>query len=142
MTANRRHPAGTPAGGRFAPGMRNEAESVALDDQPTSVEAPDGTEEWWSNGRLHRADGPAVVFSTGTQQWYSEGLKHRSDGPAVIFSDGAEAWYHYGRLHRGDGPAYTSPDGTAEWWSDGRRHRDDGPRSSSPTAPKCGSCTE
>ena len=37
------------------------------------VAEPDGTESWYSNGQLHREDGPAVVWADGTQGWYRNG---------------------------------------------------------------------
>lgn len=39
-------------------------------------------------GKLHREDGPAVVWADGTQLYYFEGKLHREDGPAVIHVSG------------------------------------------------------
>lgn len=38
---------------------------------------------YWSNGKLHRKDGPAVIYEDGTQEWWLEGIRHRYDGPAI-----------------------------------------------------------
>jgi len=72
-----------------------------------AVQYPDGTEEWLMNGRLHRADGPAVVNrEMGITEWYSGGEKHRADGPAVMFDDGSSQWWY-------DNVEYSEP----EFWS-------------------------
>lgn len=36
-----------------------------------------------------------------------DGKIHRTDGPAVIYKNGDTQWYLYGRIHREDGPAMT-----------------------------------
>jgi len=35
--------------------------------------APDGTQEWYLNGQLHRTDGPAWIGTDGSQHWYLRG---------------------------------------------------------------------
>jgi hypothetical protein len=79
------------------------------------------------HGRLHREDGPAVIWSDGSQNWWQHGKIHRDDGPAVVLADGAQYWYQHGELHREDGPAVIRADGTQEWRQQGKRHREDGP---------------
>jgi hypothetical protein len=81
-----------------------------------------GNTEWYLNGVLHRADGPAVEWSTGANTWYLNGKKHRADGPAVEFSNGAKTWYLNGVLHREDGPAVEYPSGTKEWYLNGNEY--------------------
>ena len=44
---------------------------------------PDGSKEWYLNGRLHREDGPANEWPDGSKHWYLNGKRHREDGPAV-----------------------------------------------------------
>ena len=39
------------------------------------VARPDGTQEWYKYGKLHRLDGPAVVHSDGTQEYWEYGLR-------------------------------------------------------------------
>jgi len=57
-----------------------------------------GIQEWWVNGKCHREDGPAVIYSDGTQAWYINGKMHREDGPAVIIGDdGTQYWYLNGK---------------------------------------------
>jgi len=46
----------------------------------TMMEWPDGTREWWVNGKLHRKSGPAVERADGTREWWVNGLKHFEDG--------------------------------------------------------------
>ncbi len=80
------------------------------------------------NGKLHRADGPAVIISNykGTKEYhyrgeeyydiyyyYIRGFQHRTGGPAVYnSSDNRVVYWHYGNFHRTDGPAiiYNSVD--------------------------------
>ena len=37
--------------------------------------------------------GPAVEYSNGFKMWCIDGKIHRLDGPAVIFSDRGESWW-------------------------------------------------
>lgn len=55
-----------------------------------------GTQRWLDvNGKLHREDGPAVMYSDGYKAWLIHGESHRIDGPAVIRKDGStEYWIH------------------------------------------------
>lgn len=89
--------------------------------------------------RLHRIDGPAVVFRWGMKEWWENGefIKreyhnkkgelHRTSGAAIIFADGSKRWHQNGKLHREDGPAIECADGSKYWFKDGLRHREDGP---------------
>ena len=36
------------------------------------------------------------VFSSGEQRWYLDDKLHRKDGPAIIYGDGSCLWYLYG----------------------------------------------
>jgi len=36
----------------------------------------DGSEVWIKNGKLHREDGPAVIWYNGHQFWYKNGKLH------------------------------------------------------------------
>ena len=45
------------------------------------------------NGKLHRTDGPAVVWPNGDKLWYLNNERHRTDGPAVEFANGTKEWY-------------------------------------------------
>lgn len=49
--------------------------------------------KWFSNGVLHRENGPAVLYKQGYQEWWRNGKLHREDGPAIISSDGTEEWF-------------------------------------------------
>jgi hypothetical protein len=81
---------------------------------------PNGRQEWWLNGNLHREDGPAIIFPDGTQSWWLSGNLHREDGPAVIHSDGTKVWFLNGDPHREDGPAIIWSNGYQEWWINGK----------------------
>lgn len=74
---------------------------------------PDGTVRYYdSEGKLHRANGPAVVYATGARAWYRHGYRHREDGPVVVHADGSTPWWVNGKHHRKDGPAYEGADGS------------------------------
>lgn len=77
--------------------------------------------------RLHRLDGPAVIYSSGLKLWYVNGKLHREDGPAIEDPDRYRVWYVNGNIHREYGPAVERLNGTKEWYIDGKRHRLDGP---------------
>ena len=57
-----------------------------------AVEYADGSEEWWVENVLHRADGPAVINAHSTQWWYND-HRHREDGPALVYSNGDYTWW-------------------------------------------------
>ena len=64
--------------------------------------------EWYFNedNKLHREDGPAIIYIGGVEEWYRNGKLHREDGPALIANNGkTQEWYRNGMLHREDGPA-------------------------------------
>ena len=52
-----------------------------------------GDKRWYLNGKLHRTDGPAVVWPNGDKLWYLNNERHRTDGPAVEYADGDKSWY-------------------------------------------------
>jgi hypothetical protein len=79
------------------------------------------------NGKLHRTDDPAVIYSNGEKNYYNDGNLHRTDGPAVIYPWGGVEYYVDGQCHRTDGPAIWLPDGYREYCIRGKRHRLDGP---------------
>jgi hypothetical protein len=87
------------------------------------VETNDGSRHWYSNGRKHREDGPAIENINGSKAWWVNGKLHRVDGPAIEYADGDEHWYLNGLRHRSDGPAsqYHHDDGSCdyEWWLNG-----------------------
>jgi len=56
-----------------------------------------GDQVWHLNGKLHREDGPAVIWASGYQEWWLNGNKHREDGPAVIRADGTQVWWLNGK---------------------------------------------
>jgi len=62
----------------------------------------DGTECWYLHDRLHRIDGPAVIYPNGVQYWYQNGLLHRTNGPAAIYPSGDPEWYLNGRIYSFD----------------------------------------
>ena len=61
------------------------------------VEYPNGTKEWFLNGKQHREDGPAEIYSGGSKFWWVNGQRHREDGPAMIWRDGSKFWLLNGK---------------------------------------------
>jgi hypothetical protein len=52
-----------------------------------------GNQQWFKDNKLHREDGPAVIWSDGGKEWFINGFRHREDGPAVISKDGFKRWW-------------------------------------------------
>jgi len=53
-----------------------------------------GVKRWrLPNGRLHRKDGPAIIYPDGSEQWWLNGKNHREDGPAITDENGEERWF-------------------------------------------------
>ena len=80
-----------------------------------------GNNAWYSNGKLHREDGPAIEYANGSKSWYINGQLHREDGPAFEWSNGDKAWWINGKLHRKDGPAFEYANGIKVWYLNGQR---------------------
>ena len=76
----------------------------------------DGTRRYLNNaGKIHRIDGPAIVYASGTKYWMQNGILHRTDGPAIESVNGHKEWWQNGRRHRTDGPAIEYADGRRRW---------------------------
>ena len=52
-----------------------------------------GTTCYYLNGKLHREDGPAIIWEDGTLEYFLNGELHREDGPAIIYPDGRIFYY-------------------------------------------------
>ena len=59
-----------------------------------------GTREWRLDRKLHREEGPAVIYADGSQFWYINDKCHREDGPAVIRANGGQEWFINGKYFR------------------------------------------
>lgn len=70
---------------------------------------------WNAQGKLHRENGPAVIYPDGSELWFLNNLQHRENGPAVERPNGFRSWHVNGKLHREDGPAVEFPDGRVQW---------------------------
>lgn len=57
-----------------------------------------GSVVWYKNGKKHREDGPACIWSDGSKAWYLNGKLHREDGPAVEMANGLNFFYLGGKL--------------------------------------------
>lgn len=46
---------------------------------------------------FHRMGGPAIIYPNGTQEWYVNGILHRESGPAIVDKVfGRHEWYWQG----------------------------------------------
>ena len=55
---------------------------------------------YYQNGEAHRDnDLPAIVHSDGTKHWQKNGKLHRENGPALIFPNGDCIWHLKGILY-------------------------------------------
>ena len=53
-----------------------------------------GIKEWHdSDGKLHRDDGPAIMYASGTKEWWQHGECHRDNGPAIEYANGHKEWW-------------------------------------------------
>jgi len=79
----------------------------------------------------HCADGPAVIMLHGVPrdrarvEYWLDGELHRADGPAIEFDDGGDEWFREGRRHRLDGPAIDRPLWVKVWYIDGVKMPDE-----------------
>ena len=48
------------------------------------AECPNGTKVWYKEGKRHREDGPAVIYSGGGNQWWIDGNWYPFTGPVYI----------------------------------------------------------
>ena len=79
------------------------------------------------NNKIHCDDGPAIKYANGDTQWYTNGYMHRLDGPARI-TKFFEEWRYKDRIHRSNGlPAVICANGDQEWWENSQLHRLGGP---------------
>ena len=65
--------------------------------KPTCKTDSNGDKHWILNGKFHREDGPAIIYSNGDKYWWLNGKLHRKDGPAVERVDGWKEWYLNGK---------------------------------------------
>src|ERR1700743_2143087 len=79
----------------------------------------DGVTEYRENGKLHRLDGPALIYpdhlSRGYQGWYLHGKSHRVDGPARTWNNGEEEYWQNDLKHRINGPAFNYKDEKSDY---------------------------
>lgn len=95
------------------------------DDKPARKYA-NGDRKYYTNGKLDRVNGPAIVMSSGCREWYQNGLLYRDGGlPSIVNDNGELMWideknYPSGLFHRdGDKPTHIHSDGKMEWYFKG-----------------------
>ncbi len=88
------------------------------------IHRSDGSDAWFNHGKLHNADGPAVV-TFDKQEWFYHGRRHNANGPAVIKANYSSWWYH-GKRHRDNGPAVEESN-SKQYYFHGLCHRMNGP---------------
>ncbi|NVM37763.1 MAG: hypothetical protein HWN81_19385 [Candidatus Lokiarchaeota archaeon] len=62
-----------------------------------TVREDENKTEWYLGDKLHKENGPAVIFADGTQEWWIDGKRHREDGPAFIFPNGQKKYFIEGK---------------------------------------------
>lgn len=62
-----------------------------------TVREDENKSEWYLGDKLHKENGPAVVFADGTQEWWIDGKRHREDDAAIIFADGQKKYFIEGK---------------------------------------------
>lgn len=65
----------------------------------TSIYSCPLTIQWKEGDQLDRVGGPAVINESGLKVWFAQGREHRTDGPAVIWSDKSESYCIHGRWY-------------------------------------------
>ena len=88
---------------------------------------------YYLNGKLHRENGPAVIFvdSDGRRckEYWQHGKYHREDGPAIVYGRRYKEWLIEGKYHRENGPAIImgegEPDELREYWVNGEEVLDE-----------------
>lgn len=61
-----------------------------------------GTTLHFENRKLHRLDGPAVIYADDSEEWWYEGRRHRGDiGCAIDFEDDDNVQYSYAEIRNG-----------------------------------------
>lgn len=92
----------------FHNGLRHRVNGPAV----RVVQQYNSVEKYFMYGLRHRIGGPAVMkkyYNVITEEeWYENDKLHREDGPAVIYCGAAvlkQKWFLRGQLHREDGPA-------------------------------------
>jgi len=61
-----------------------------------------GNKFWYSNGNLHRTDGPAIEYANGAKSWYIDANLHRTNGPAIEYANGDKRWFLNGNEYSFD----------------------------------------
>jgi len=56
-----------------------------------------GRKGWFKNGKLHRENGPAIIWEYGEKMWCQNGKLHRPDGPAIIKEGGEKKYFIFGK---------------------------------------------
>lgn len=64
-------------------------------------------------------------FESGDVEFYRNGVLHNADGPAVDKANGARYWYKNGVLHRIGGPAVYNPSGRNQYFIDGKQYTEE-----------------
>ena len=78
--------------------MKKEALTVETDEEGTIIYCN-------ASGKIHNANGPAIVLHDGEKYHYINSRLHNENGPAVVYSDGSKFYYINDQLHNPHGPA-------------------------------------
>ena len=98
----------------------HQARIIGWEGESVCIQWINGSKCWYRNGRLHREDGPALIFINGDKYWRHSGRWHIKDGHAVEYANGDKLYYLNGKRHRTDGPAIEYADGSKEYYLNGK----------------------
>ena len=101
---------------------------IHRDNDEAAVERPDGTKEWYVNGKRHREIKPAIEYFNGDKEWYLNDKPCREDDlPAAESINGDKSWYINGKSDRNNNlPAVELANGDKAWLMNGVLHRTNG----------------
>lgn len=89
-----------------------------------SLNISEGGDLVWKNksGDWHRKEGPAAIHINGCIEYWFYRKLHRLNGPAIIYQDYYIAYCVNGDFHRLDGPARIWSNGAKEYWIHGKKY--------------------
>jgi hypothetical protein len=59
-----------------------------MSNQPKKIKSPDGTVRHIKDGKLHNADGPAVIYADGKEEYHLNGFQYSKDDYKKLKKEG------------------------------------------------------
>ncbi len=64
----------------------------------TFIITTSGIKKFLFEDKLHREDGPAVIYPSGREEYFRHGKHHNVNGHAVIYQNGTTEYYFEGEI--------------------------------------------